>query len=85
MKIKKQADGQTLIILLITVTIMALLAFDRSGMLNSLMGTKDKPGTVRVDLNKIQQQTDEYNNRVKQQMNADTNGLATTTATSSDY
>ena len=78
MKIKKQMAGQTLIILLLAITIIALLVFGKMGMFNSLMGTKDKPGAVRVDLNKIQQQTDDYNNQVKEQMNINDQPTTTT-------
>jgi Tfp pilus assembly protein PilE len=80
MKIKKQLEGQTLIILLIAITIIAVLSMGRSGLF-SAMGTKEKPGTIRVDLNKIQQQTDDYNNRVKQEMNggAASSSLASST------
>jgi hypothetical protein len=77
MKIKRQVAGQTLIILLIAVVIIALLTLGRTGELANLMGTKEKPGTVRVDLNKIQQETDSYNQRVKEQLEAGTAATGT--------
>jgi Tfp pilus assembly protein PilE len=84
MKINRQISGQTLIILLIVVAIIAILTFSRLGMFSNLMGTKEQPGAVRVDMNKLQQQTEEHNNQVRQQMEADINKIATATATSTD-
>jgi len=83
MKIKKQLAGQTLIILMMAVMIIALLTLNQAGMFSGLMGTKQSPGTVRVDLNKIQQETDSYNQRVKQEMNGGVQATGTSPTSTS--
>ena len=66
---KNNLSGQTLIILLIVVTIMALLAFGKMGFYKNLLGTKDQPGAVKVEVNDMQKKVDIYNNQVTNELN----------------
>ena len=68
-KIKSDQPGQTLLILLIVVTIMALIYFGQSGLFASMMGTKKDPGAVRVQVEDMQNKVDNYNQQFGNDLN----------------
>jgi len=64
---KKNLPGQTLIILLIVAMIVALLVFGKMGFYTNLMGTKEKPGALKIQVNDMETKVNNYNNQVNTQ------------------
>jgi hypothetical protein len=62
---KKNQSGSILLIMLLAVAIIALIVFAREGAFSNLMGTKENPGTVKVQLDDLQKNVGSQNEATK--------------------
>lgn len=58
-----------LIMILLVALIIVLLAFSQGGAWDNLIGTQDKPAPVQVNVDKTQNQVDEYNKNLNKEIN----------------